>query len=489
MIPNKLKKGDTIAVIAPSNAVNEDDIKFLKETEKKFNKYGINVIYGKNIYSNTLGYGATPREKANDLNEAFENKNVQAIFCEKGGENSNTTFEYINYEIIKKNPKIFCGFSDSTFLLNMIYQKTGLHINPYFSASKIRYLIDNNQNIKDLYDAGKVLFGTMDTYILYRLTNGASFKTDATNASRTMLYNIHTLSYDDELLGLFNIKKESLPLVMNSADNFGYANINGVKIPVCAMMGDQQASLFGHCAFNQGEIKNTYGTGCFMLLNVGSKPIMAKNGLLTTLASLIDGKPTYALEGSVFIAGAAVKWLRDSLKIIENSKETDERARKSHNNELIIVPSFVGMGTPYWDNDVRGAMFGLTLDTNQDDIIKATLESIAYESLDVFNVMASEANINKLSLSVDGGASFNDYLLQFQADILQSVIKRPRQVETTALGACYMSGLYTGFFKNYDEVRNLNQTIKMFYPIMSKEEKNKKYARWKLAIEACRVFK
>lgn len=372
---------------------------------------------------------------------------------------------------------------------DMIYQKTGLHINPYFSASKIRYLIDNNQNIKDLYDAGKVLFGTMDTYILYRLTNGASFKTDATNASRTMLYNIHTLSYDDELLSLFNIKKESLPLVMNSADNFGYANINGVKIPVCAMMGDQQASLFGHCAFNPGEIKNTYGTGCFMLLNVGPKPIMAKNGLLTTVASLIDGKPTYALEGSVFIAGAAVKWLRDSLKIIENSKETDERARKSHNNELIVVPAFVGMGTPYWDNDVRGAMFGLTLDTNQDDIIKATLESIAYESLDVFNVMASEANINKLSLSVDGGASFNDYLLQFQADILQSVIKRPRQVETTALGACYMSGLYTGFFKNYDEVRNLNQTIKMFYPIISKEEKDKKYARWKLAIEACRVFK
>lgn len=372
---------------------------------------------------------------------------------------------------------------------DMIYQKTGLHINPYFSASKIRYLIDNNQNIKELYDASKVLFGTMDTYILYRLTNGESFKTDATNASRTMLYNIHTLSYDDELLALFNIKKESLPLVMNSADNFGYANINGVKIPVCAMMGDQQASLFGHCAFNPGEIKNTYGTGCFMLLNVGSKPIMTKNGLLTTVASLIDGKPTYALEGSAFIAGAAVKWLRDSLKIIENSNETDERARKSHNNELIVVPAFVGMGTPYWDNDVRGAMFGLTLDTNQDDIIKATLESIAYESLDVFNVMASEANINKLSLSVDGGASSNDYLLQFQADILQSVIKRPRQVETTALGACYMSGLYTGFFKNYDEVRNLNQTIKMFYPIISKEEKDKKYARWKLAIEACRVFK
>lgn len=378
---------------------------------------------------------------------------------------------------------IEAGFED------MIYQKTGLHINPYFSASKIKYLIENNPNIKALNDEKKVLFGTMDSYILYRLTNGASFKTDATNASRTMLFNIHTLSYDDELLALFNVKKSSLPQVMNSADNFGYANINGIDIPICAMIGDQQASLFGHCAFNPGEIKNTYGTGCFMLLNIGGKPIMAKNGLLTTVASLIDGKPSYALEGSVFIAGAAVKWLRDSLRIIENSKETDERARKSKNNDLIVVPSFVGMGTPYWDNDVRGAMFGLTLDTNQDDIIKATLESIAFEALDVFNVMASEANINSLSLSIDGGASFNDYLLQFQADILQSVIKRPRQVETTALGACYMAGLYTGFFKSYDEIRNLNQTIKMFYPIISKEEREEKYARWKLAVKACRVFK
>lgn len=378
---------------------------------------------------------------------------------------------------------IEAGFED------MIYQKTGLHINPYFSASKIKYLIENNPNIKALNDEKKVLFGTMDSYILYRLTNGASFKTDATNVSRTMLFNIHTLSYDDELLALFNVKKSSLPQVMNSADNFGYANINGIDIPICAMIGDQQASLFGHCAFNPGEIKNTYGTGCFMLLNIGGKPIMAKNGLLTTVASLIDGKPSYALEGSVFIAGAAVKWLRDSLRIIENSKETDERARKSKNNDLIVVPSFVGMGTPYWDNDVRGAMFGLTLDTNQDDIIKATLESIAFEALDVFNVMASEANINSLSLSVDGGASFNDYLLQFQADILQSVIKRPRQVETTALGACYMAGLYTGFFKSYDEIRNLNQTIKMFYPIISKEEREEKYARWKLAVKACRVFK
>ena len=385
--------------------------------------------------------------------------------------------QYICDELIEK------GYED------MIYQKTGLHINPYFSASKIKYLIDNNKHIKDLYDKNEVLFGTIDTYILYRLTNGNSFKTDATNASRTMLFNIHTLEYDDELLNLFGIRKNCLPQVMNSADNFGYANIDGVRVPICAMMGDQQASLFGHCAFEAGEIKNTYGTGCFMLLNVGNKPVMAKNGLLTTVASLIDGKPTYALEGSVFIAGAAVKWLRDSIRIIDSSSETEQRAKKSTNEDLIVVPAFVGMGTPYWDNDVRGAMFGLTLDTSQDDIIKATLESIAYQSLDVFNVMFEEAKINSLSLSVDGGASFNDYLLQFQSDIMQIVIKRPKQVETTALGACYMSGLYTGFFKNYDEVRNLNQTIKMYYPIISQEEKERKYKRWKLAIEACRVFK
>lgn len=372
---------------------------------------------------------------------------------------------------------------------DIIFKKTGLHINPYFSASKIMYLLRHNPSIKEMYDKGQALFGTIDTYILYRLTNGRSFMTDATNASRTMLFNIHTGDYDDELLNIFNIKRSILPRVMNSSDDFGYTIIDGVQIPICSMIGDQQASLFGHCAFNSGDIKNTYGTGCFMLLNTGYNPVMSKKGLLTTIASKIDGKITYALEGSVFIAGAAIKWLRDSLKIINESKETCDRALKSKNNDLVLVPAFVGMGTPYWDNDVRGAMFGLTLDTNQDDIVKATLESIAYESLDVFEVMADEAHLNSLSLSVDGGASANDYLLQFQADIMQSVIKRPRQVETTALGACFMSGLYTGFFKDYDELRRLNQTQKMFYPISSAEEIKKKYSRWKLAVEACRVFK
>lgn len=372
---------------------------------------------------------------------------------------------------------------------DIIFKKTGLHINPYFSASKIIYLLNNNPEAKKLYDKGQALFGTIDTYILYRLTGGKSFMTDATNASRTMLYNIHTDSYDDELLDIFGIKKSALPNVMNSSDNFGYAVIDGEQIPICSMIGDQQASLFGHCAFDKGDIKNTYGTGCFMLLNTGSSPVMSQKGLLTTIASKIDGKITYALEGSVFIAGAAIKWLRDSLKIINESRETYDRALKSKNDDLVLVPAFVGMGTPYWDNDVRGAMFGITLDTNQDDIVKATLDSIAFESLDVFEVMASEAHLNSLSLSVDGGASANDYLLQFQADIMQSVIKRPRQVETTALGACFLAGLYTGFFKDYDELKKLNQTQKMFYPILSSDDVKKKYNRWKLAVESCRVFK
>ncbi len=372
---------------------------------------------------------------------------------------------------------------------DIIYNKTGLHINPYFSASKIMYLLKNNKFVRDKYDKDDALFGTIDTYILYRLTNGRSFMTDATNASRTMLYNIYTNDYDDELLDIYGIKRSILPTVMNSSDDFGYTTINGENIKICAMIGDQQASLFGHCAFNEGDIKNTYGTGCFMLLNTGVNPVKSQKGLLTTIASKINGEVTYALEGSVFIAGAAIKWLRDSLKIINESKETCDRAFKSKNDDLVLVPAFVGMGTPYWDNDVRGAMFGLTLDTNQDDIVKATLESIAYESLDVFEVMAKEAHLNSLSLSVDGGASANDYLLQFQSDIMQSVIKRPRQVETTALGACFMAGLYTGFFKDYDELKKLNQTQKMFYPILSNAEVKAKYDRWKLAVEACRVFK
>lgn len=372
---------------------------------------------------------------------------------------------------------------------DLIFRKTGLHINPYFSASKIRWMLDNHPEVKKLYDEDKLLFGTIDSYLLYRLSGLRSHFTDITNASRTLLYNIITLDYDDELLKLFGIKRSILPKVLNSSADFGYANIFGKDISITSMVGDQQASLFGHCAYNEGDIKNTYGTGCFMLLNTGSKPIFSKNGLLTTIAYKIGDKPIYALEGSVFIGGAAVTWLRDGIKIISSSKETEGRARLVDDDSLVLVPTFVGMGTPYWDNEVRGAMFGITQNTTQEHIIKATLEAIAYQSKNVLEIMTSEANLKDVNISVDGGASANGYLLQFQADIMQSIINQPKQIETTALGACFLAGLRTGFFTDLNEFKKINQKIKIYYPVMSKEKADYLYSRYKKAVEATRMFK
>ena len=255
------------------------------------------------------------------------------------------------------------------------------------------------------------------------------------------------------------------------------------------MIGDQQASLFGHTAFSKGEIKNTYGTGCFMLMNIGDKPIYSKNGLLTTIAYMIDGKPTYALEGSVFVAGAAVTWLRDSLRIIETSKETYERAMKEPGHDLIFVPAFQGLGTPYWDSECKGAMFGMSFNTTQESMIKATLEAIAYQSKDLMEEMKKETNLSNISLSVDGGASANDYLLQFESDIMQCVIKRPRQIETTALGASFIAGLHTKFYSSLENLRKINETDKYYYPIITRLESDKLYSRWLKAVEACRTFK
>ena len=372
---------------------------------------------------------------------------------------------------------------------DLIFKKTGLKINSYFSATKIRYLLENNKNVKEHYDNNDCLFATIDTFLLYKFTCGKSFYTDATNASRTMLYNINTLEWDNELLQIFDIKKEILPQVLSNNSLFGYFNYMGYEIPICSLIGDQQASLFGHTAFSKGDIKNTYGTGCFMLMNIGDKPIYSKKGLLTTIAYMIDGKPTYALEGSVFVAGAAITWLRDGLKIINSSSETKNRALMAPDSDLIIVPAFQGLGTPYWDSECRGAMFGMGFNTTQESIIKATLEAIAYQSLDLLKVMKEETSHNDISLSVDGGAASNDYLLQFQSDIMQSIIKRPRQIETTAIGACYIAGIYTKFFKDLDYLKKICEIDKYFYPIIDKEESNRLYNRWVNAIDCCRKFK
>ena len=374
--------------------------------------------------------------------------------------------------------------------VDMIHKKTGLFINPYFSASKIKWILDRYDSDFALRNSGRLLCGTIDTYLLYRMTNGASFKTDYTNASRTMLFNINTLEWDDELLELFGVTSNMLPTVCDSCALFGYFNYNGYDIPITSMIGDQQASLFGHVAFNKGSTKVTYGTGCFMLMNTKEEKIFSKNGLLTTIAYKVGDKVCYALEGSVFVAGSAVQWLRDGLKIIKSSSQTEDAAMLvSDTLGVYFVPAFVGMGTPHWDNDSRGAIFGLSRGTTKEHLIRATLEGIAYEALDVLEVMEKEAKVRIPEINVDGGAASNNFLVQFESDITNRQLIRPKELETTALGATYLAGLYTGFFSGIEEVEKLHEVDKLFMPNMDKKKREYLVSGWKCAVNATRMFK
>ena len=371
-----------------------------------------------------------------------------------------------------------------------IQSKTGLLINPYFSASKIRWILDHvDDDPKDL------LFGTIDTWLVWKMTGGKVHVTDYSNASRTLLYNIYDLKWDEDLLKLFNIPASMLPEVKESSCIYGYSDetlLTGLhfRAPISGIAGDQQASLFGQTCFNVGDVKNTYGTGCFMLMNTGEKPVASKNGLLTTIAWGLDGKVNYALEGSVFVAGSVMQWLRDGLKLFDNVAESQKLAETLNDNEgVYLVPAFVGLGTPYWDNDVRGTMFGLTRGTTQAHVSRAALEAIAYQSRDVIETMKEESNIALEQLSVDGGATSNDFLMQFQCDILNTDIMIPRVKETTALGAAYLAGLAVGFWENQDEIKSMHSIVKTFKNQMSEEQRNKNYDGWKKAIQATRIFK
>ena len=371
-----------------------------------------------------------------------------------------------------------------------IHQKTGLLINPYFSASKIRFILDNIERGQERAEKGELLFGTIDSWILYKLTMGQVHATDVSNASRTMLFNIHEMKWDKELCSLFNIPMNMLPKVRPSSFKYGKAAFFGKSIPISGIAGDQQAALFGQACFEKGELKNTYGTGCFMLLNVGEDIPLSNNGLLTTVAWQIGDKVTYALEGSVFIGGAVIQWLRDQLGIIKESKDSEEMAYKSNmNHSIYLVPAFVGLGTPYWDNDARGTMFGLTRGTTKEHFIRAALESIAFQSKDVMEVMKEEAKLPIVSLAADGGATANHFLMQFQSDILNCEIHLPAVLETTALGAAYMAGLACGYFKSQEEIRKLHKIVATYKPKRSKAQVDKIYDGWKKAVAATRVFK
>lgn len=368
----------------------------------------------------------------------------------------------------------------------LIKDKTGLILDAYFSATKIKWILDNIEGAREKAENGELLFGTVDTWLIWNLTRGKVHVTDYTNAARTMLYNIKELKWDDEILEILDIPKSMLPDVKPSSYVYGHTDegmLSGAQIPIAGCAGDQQAALFGQTCFEEGSAKNTYGTGCFMLMNTGENIVESKHGLLTTIAWGVDGKVEYALEGSIFIGGASIQWLRDELRVLYDAKQSEFYANSvKDTNGVYVVPAFAGLGAPYWDMYARGAIMGLTRGANRAHLVRATLESIAYQVKDVLNAMQEDSGLKLKDLRVDGGASSNNFLMQFQSDILDVNIDRPKVVETTALGAAYLAGLAVEFYNNKDEIKKSWIIDREFIPNMSYDKRNLLYKGWKKAV-------
>ena len=376
-----------------------------------------------------------------------------------------------------------CEHLKKSGLTEHVKKTTGLVIDSYFSGTKVKWILDNVEGAKKKAQAGDLLMGTIDSWLVWNMTKEHNHVTDYTNASRTMIYDIVNLKWDDKMLKALDIPKTMLPEVKPSSAHFGDYEIDGVKIPIAGIAGDQQAALFGQACFKKGSAKNTYGTGCFMLMNTGEKPQFSKNGLLTTIAYGLNGKVHYALEGSIFIAGAAIQWLRDGLELIDDAKETEELANSIEGeNPVYVVPAFAGLGAPYWDMYARGAVFGLTRDTGKAHLAKATLEALAYQTKDILKAMEDDSGIQLKNLRVDGGACANDHLMQFQADILDSEVHRPEIIESTAMGAAFLAGIEVGFWQqsDIDESRPMN---KIFTPTFDRVKRKRLYKKWQKAVE------
>lgn len=371
--------------------------------------------------------------------------------------------------------------------------KTGLLIDPYFSGTKVKWILDHIEGAREKAKNGRLLFGTMDSWIIWKLTGGQAHVTDYTNASRTLMFNIHTLEWDEDLLDILDVPPSMLPKVRPSSEIYGKTipqHFFQQEVPIAGAAGDQQAALFGQACFETGMAKNTYGTGCFMLMNTGEKPVKSENGLLTTIAWGMDGKVEYALEGSIFVAGSAIQWLRDGLKMIEDSPSSEHYALKVEStNGVYVVPAFVGLGTPYWDSEVRGAVFGLTRGTTKEHFIRATLESLAYQTKDVLTAMEADSGITLKKLRVDGGAVKNNFLMQFQSDLLGVGVERAEINETTALGAAYLAGLAVGYWKDKNEIGQRWSLDREFLPNMAEEQSILLYEGWKTAVKAAIAFK
>lgn len=380
----------------------------------------------------------------------------------------------------------YCDELKARGLTEKFRQKTGLIIDAYFSGTKVKWILDNVEGVRERAERGELLFGTVETWLIWKLTKGKVHVTDYSNASRTLLYNINELCWDEEILEELNIPRSMLPEVKPSSYVYGVTNpaYFGGEIPISGAAGDQQAALFGQTCFTAGEAKNTYGTGCFLLMNTGETPVYSKNGLVTTIAWGLDGKVNYALEGSIFVAGAAIQWLRDEMKLIDSSADSDYMARKvPDTNGCYVVPAFTGLGAPHWDQYARGTIVGITRGVNKYHIIRATLDSIAYQVYDVLHAMEADSGIHLSSLKVDGGASANDFLMQTQADIIDAPVKRPRCVETTAMGAAYLAGLAVGYWKSRDDVLKNWSIDNIFTPEIEASEREQRLAGWRKAVK------
>ena len=385
----------------------------------------------------------------------------------------------------------FCDELKRKNLHILIQQRTGLVVDAYFSASKIKWILDNVEGARAKAEKGELCFGTVDTWLLWNLTKGQVHATDVSNASRTMLMNLHTLQWDGELEKIFNIPGNMLPQIRSSSEVYGVTQniLTATNIPIAGIAGDQQSALFGQMCTKEGMVKNTYGTGCFMLMNTGEKAVISRNNLLTTVAWKINGKTQYALEGSVFIAGAVVQWLRDGLGIIRSSGDVEKLAAKVNDSEgVYVVPAFTGLGAPYWNQHTRGTMVGMTRGTTAAHIAKAALDSIAYQTADVLKAMEADAGISIAELRVDGGATINNGLLQFQSDILNTVVVRPQVTETTALGAAYLAGLATGYWNSIDEIQQQWKVDRRFEPALDEDKRIALYAGWLKAVKAAQSF-
>ncbi|HLQ96717.1 MAG TPA: glycerol kinase GlpK [Pseudogracilibacillus sp.] len=371
--------------------------------------------------------------------------------------------------------------------------KTGLLIDPYFAGTKVKWIFDNVEGAKEKADNGDLLFGTIDTWLVYKLTGGRTHITDYSNASRTLMFNIYELKWDDELLDILGVPKDMLPEVRESSEVYDHTvdyHFFGHEVPIAGIAGDQQSALFGQACFESGMAKNTYGTGGFLLMNTGEEAVKSENGLLTTIAWGYNGKVEYALEGSIFVSGAAIQWLRDGLRMFNKSPESERYAEKVDSTEgVYFVPAFVGMGAPYWDSEMRGAIFGLTRGVEKEHFVRAALESMAYQTKDVLDAMVEDSSISVSSLRVDGGAVPNDFLMQFQSDMLGVDVERPELSETTALGAAYLAGLATGFWESRDEITERWHLERRFEPKLKEETRGKLYEGWRKAVKAAQAFK